>query len=317
MYFDDDNSSFLAYQNAMKEMKEEQRLREQADADEEAKMAAERQDRYSGIYEQSLHVDETSTPFQEYKQDVLSRLMETGLGILFNKCAGKTYLNTVSEDTKAFNKSLIANFVHEEGVENLIDSFRCKTPLLAEMAYVIESAAASILEEADPEDPSTFVTSKDEEEFFDNIDGSEEVEDLCDIIRNRVASDAQNFMDANRLAKSEIIATMQDSQEQMDSVQTGDEEQDAIVQYEFAMELDDKKQAILDRPHGIMEAMMRSMTNDIIRNEALREQYTNESGSLNNDDIYEKVLARYTFMEMVQALHIKEIDADTLKEEVL
>ena len=317
MFYDDDEDAYLAFKEAMREMEEEERLAEQAEHDLYAQREAERKDKFSGLYEQAIDDEPSVNPFQQYKHDTLSHLMEMALGKLFNKCSGETYLCTVSENTKSFMKSLVANFVNECGVENLIDDFRCKTPLLAELAYTIETAAASILEEADPEDISTFVTSEDEEEFFDNIDGSEEVEDLCDIIRNRVATDAQNFMDANRLAKSEIIATMQQSQENIDAVQTGDEEKDSIVAYEYAMDAEEAKQEILNRPHGIMEAMMRQMTNSIIKNEALKEQYTNENGSLNNDDIYEKVMARYTFMEMCHALHIKEVNEETLTKELL
>lgn len=316
MIFDvyDDNDDYLLYKQAMKEMAESIKQNEQSLTDDRARYVQESADNFAHLEDA---FDESSLDsFSNYKHDVLTSLMETGLNKLLVKCLGAVGYSTLSENTKTFARSLVANFVNEETVESLIESFRNKTPLLAELAYTVESAAAAILEEADEADPASFVTSKEEENFFEEIDGDEDVNDLCDIIRTRVNADSQDFIDTNRMAKYEIINTMQDAQDKTDAQQTGDEQLDAIVAYENAMSADEIRQEILDRPHGILEAMFRSMSQAILSNEALREQYS-ENGALNNDDIFEKVLTRYTFTEMVSALRIKDIDENFLAKEVL
>ena len=316
MIFDvyDDNDDYLLYKQAMKEMAESIKQNEQLLTDDRARYVQESADNFAHLEDA---FDESSLDsFSNYKHDVLTSLMETGLNKLLVKCLGVVGYSTLSENTKTFARSLVANFVNEETVESLIESFRNKTPLLAELAYTVESAAAAILEEADEADPASFVTSKEEENFFEEIDGDEDVNDLCDIIRTRVNADSQDFIDTNRMAKYEIINTMQDAQDKTDAQQTGDEQLDAIVAYENAMSADEIRQEILDRPHGILEAMFRSMSQAILSNEALREQYS-ENGALNNDDIFEKVLTRYTFTEMVSALRIKDIDENFLAKEVL
>ena len=309
-----DNEDYLMYKQAMKEMSEANQQDIQNATDSQTRQIQESADRFAHL--DDAYNESTSNQFNDYKHDVLTSLMETGLNKLFVKCLGRVNYSTLSENTKTFARSLVANFVNEETVESLIESFRNKTPLLAELVYTVESAAAAILEEADNDDPTSFVTSKEEENFFEEIDGDEDINDLCDIIRTRVTADSQDFMDTNRMEKYEILATMQDSQEKTEQQQTGDEELDAIVAYENAVTADELRQEILDRPHGILEAMFRSMSQAIIKDEALREQYS-ENGVLNNDDIYEKVLTRYTFTEMVSALRIKDIDENFLMKEVL
>ena len=132
-------------------------------------------------------------------------------------------MSIISDDTKNFNRSLVAGYIKENGATNLIESFKGKTALLSELAYIIENSYKSILEEVDQNEESTYIVSKDEENFFENIKSDDTVEDLCDIIRTRVANDTRDFMDSNRYKKDEITNSMLDQDERIHDVELGSE----------------------------------------------------------------------------------------------
>lgn len=314
MYYNTEPTpEYFAWKQAMQEMQMESAQRENEEREQQLKYDKERQMQY----ESSLNIKQNNAydSYNEFCSDVRTSLVETALNILFEKCIGTTSMKLISEDTRHFNKSLVADYVKNEGAFNIIDEFKGKSHLLSELAYSIETAYNTIMESVDPDDASTYVTSEEEEHFFENISGDEDIEDLCDIIRNRVAADTKDFFEDNRIAKSEILASMQDTEERINNVQLGDEELDAQAKYEFAVMGEDEQNEIKNRSCGILEMVMKQMTASIIANEQLRNQYVNESGQLNNDNIFEKAQSQYTFMQMLEGFRMKKIDEAFLEKE--
>ncbi len=160
-FIDDENEqAYLAYKQAMQES-------ENADINNQ-RQHEEEQNRYMNSFWEGASVsEEPENLYETFCEDTRISLVESAINILFEKCIGKEYFP--SEDIQQYRRSLTAQFVKENGAYNLIESFKGKSMLLSELAYEIEEAYKSITEAVDKNDPSTFVTSKEEEDFFENI----------------------------------------------------------------------------------------------------------------------------------------------------
>lgn len=313
MYYEDnDQEAYLEYVKMRNEqLKEQSRI--ETERDEKEKLAIKEQ---MAIYNETYGDYDARDKYSDFCNDIKTSLVETALNVLFEKCVGSINMSIISDDTKNFNRSLVAGYIKENGATNLIESFKGKTALLSELAYIIENSYKSILEEVDQNEESTYIVSKDEENFFENIKSDDTVEDLCDIIRTRVANDTTDFMDSNRYQKDEITNSMLDIEERINAVKLGSEELDEQARYDLALESEIIKERILSRPISVMEAIFHNITQSIISNDVLKEQYCNESGQIDNDNIFEKTSMRYTFLQMLEGFRIQHIDEEFLMTEL-
>ena len=313
MYYEDnDQEAYLEYVKMRNEqLKEQSRI--ETERDEKEKLAINEQ---MAIYNETYGDYDARDKYSELCNDMITSVVETALNVLFEKWVGSINMSIISDDTKNFNRSLVAGYIKENGATNLIESFKGKTALLSELAYIIENSYKSILEEVDQNEESTYIVSKDEEDFFENIKSDDTVEDLCDIIRTRFANDTTAFMDSNSYQKDEITNSLLDIEERINAVKVGSEELDEQARYDLALESEIIKERILSRPISVMEAIFHNITQSIISNDVLKEQYCNESGQIDNDNIFEKTSMRYTFLQMLEGFRIQHIDEEFLMTEL-
>ena len=82
--------------------------------------------------------ERTVNEFNTFKMDVKNALLENLLNGLFNDSLGLT-ASTLSEDTKLFNRSLISNFIMEEGTEEILDRMKSTSRFTSETRSFKES----------------------------------------------------------------------------------------------------------------------------------------------------------------------------------
>lgn len=299
---------------ALREQQEQEDLKVLSRKADEAVKKKEDEIRSSSNESYTEHKDRVVKEFNTFKNKVYDSIMENFLTGLFNDSLGNTKA-IISEDIKAFNKSLIRNFVMEEGSRNLLDRMSNTSRFTAEMANIMEQKADEAIAAVNPDDPSTYTVDSEEQlNFYDNVDSKDTIEDLTDIIKMRVSRATEDFVEKNLADKMDIKDIMLTAKDKIDNIKSGDEETDDAIAQEATIKM---KRAIKEtnkRPHNIYEQMVINLTEQIVSNDKLKEKFTNESGRLDMDAIIERCNSFYTMLEMVNTLKIKPMTEDYIKE---
>lgn len=158
-----------------------------------------------------------------------------------------------------------------------------------------------------------------EPEDYDNkvledLDKEEDVQKAVALIRQRVADAEETFIKNNAKDKEQINALLgkiSDNIKTVEDMSEKDKEngKDAVAQENVRMSRRNIDHITNDRPLSIMEMFARQLNKDIIRDEHLKEAYIEEDGSLDMDTIVESAKILYGFLETLNILQLKTIDA--------
>ena len=158
-----------------------------------------------------------------------------------------------------------------------------------------------------------------EPEDYDNkvledLDKEEDVQKAVALIRQRVADAEETFIKNNAKDKEQINALLgkiSDNIKTVEDMSEKDKEngKDAVAQENVRLSRRNIDHITNDRPLSIMEMFARQLNKDIIRDEHLKEAYIEEDGSLDMDTIVESAKILYGFLETLNILQLKTIDA--------
>lgn len=292
--------------------KKQQEFRLEAYLEERAKKEKEIEKKESLTESYEENRVRNSQSLSKFKTSVKNSLLEARLNYLFEGCFEPNYLVLMSEDTKAFNRSLVTKFIKEETAEKILENCEGKTLFLSEMANDINNRYNSIMENVDKDDPESFTVSRSDigdidsdENFFDTLDGSQDLEEVKDLIKMRVSAATQEFITANREKKEQIQDIINVAKERIDAVRTGSDEEDEAIKMEHTLRM---KRQISDlnksKSKTVYEQIVANLTESVIKTEALKNKFT-VNGKLDMDAIVERANSMYTFLEMLNTLKIK------------
>lgn len=252
--------------------------------------------------------------FAKFKSSVKSELLEAGLDLIFDKCFGSSSA-LLSDEDKSFNSTIVSNFIFEEGVENLLDTFSSKTQLLSELSYYINETVEDALQDIDIDNSDTQVVDSElKEDLLDNINGDETIDDITDVIRSRVSQATEDFIQKNIVDNIDIKDAMYATKQKLDNIKTGDDTLDQEIAKEQTLATKRIIRKITNRPHSVFEQMVINLTESILGEEKLKDSFALESGKLDMDKIVKRSTSYYTFLEMTKALKIKDVNENYIKE---
>ena len=115
-------------------------------------------------------------------------------GLLWSIYESVLDANNASDFAKGIARSTLSNYVKENGAENILKSMNGKTRFLSEAAKMIDDFVTEAIHEADKDNEDTFaIDPAKEQEFYDNLSNSDDVNDITNAIRMRVI-DAEEKM---------------------------------------------------------------------------------------------------------------------------
>jgi hypothetical protein len=237
--------------------------------------------------------------YMKFSEDVKKSLLSEALLKLYDKSVGfqLEYFNN-----EPFKISLVNKFVEEQGVDKLINKFRGTTYLLSEMARIVTKYHKSIIESIDKDNPESYVIKpEDRDNFFDELD-MDTIEDVADQIKIRVTNAVEEFIQNNVSDKLDIKDIIQNTQEKINNT----------TNESVKMELETmSKRKISDirnnRIRNIFEQMVRNISESVIKDERLRELYS-DNGKLNIDKVIESSRLMYTFLELCNTTKIVKVN---------
>ena len=327
------------------QMWEEERKKQQAALTEAAIVKDNEQpNEYLAALESKTMVREAAAQkaqrFTNYKKAVKTKLVTEALK--------RIYVGSIKNPTPSENslcEALLGNFIEERGIDNLLEGFKQSN---TRFLYMLESAVDkhynAILEEVDEENPDTMVIDRDNiREFMDEIEDTEDIDDVTNTIRIRIANAEEDFVNRNEQDKNNINDLLKDTAQRVaDARPSNDNDYDEAIEGEGGEENPDdpmsgetngeeinvgemydmmhvrrKINSITDRPRSIFDRMVRSVSEAAIKNPELRNQYGDGKGRLDMTKIVESVRCMYGLLEMVNTLKLEKVDAkyieDTIK----
>lgn len=234
------------YKIAM-EMQEEERKRKALE--EEALQRAIEEDEKKWLAREAAmrNADERRTALPRFKENVTSSLLTEALTRI---CIGS--IRQPSDNERAVCEALVGNYVQEKGAENLLSDFR-NTSFLENLRMVIEKHVNAITEDADEKDPDSMIVTKDNmDEFFKELDDTENMEDVTNTIRLRVSNAEEDFVNKTAIDRENLKSIIQDTSKRVEDIKPGidndysDDSEDALDEGPVLPEDDDAEEGPVD-----------------------------------------------------------------------
>lgn len=239
----------------------------------------------------------------QFRRDVKQSLMETCIYTIYNEAFGNKIDTIDNEDV--IKKNIVSKFVTECGVDKLLNSFKNKSYLLSEYAYLIENYTEYLFEKA-KETGVMEVDEKDKASFFESIYG-DEVKDVGLTIKSRVAQAIADFNLKNAEDKMDIENIISISKEKIDNAAT------ERLKEQYQLDANTAINKIRQRKKTIFEAMVNNMGKAFYVNESMKEQLKDAAGRIDMDKVVDTCEIMYTFLETIKTAKIIDVDEEYLE----
>lgn len=277
---------------------------ERTKKDRKLALEAEQTDKYINEIEEYYNIREAGCNKANNKKKQIKKLKESLLSEaiynIYNKALGAIQLEDSS--SAAIKRTLVNNFIHEQDVDVLLNTFRTKSYLLSEMSRVVSEYTDIIVEKCEEEGKDEIdIDSELRSDFYDELN-TEDAEEIAGIIRARVSNSVDEFIQSNMNDRLEIKEILRATQEKIDS--TRNEEIRESFEYMG-------KKAIAEirskRIKNVFEAMVYNISESAMKNEEMKKIYFKDN-SLDMDSIVEKCELMYTFLETINTCKMARVN---------
>ena len=267
-------------------------------------------DRMAHILEQQYASEKRRREYSTFVSESKDFLLEESLYNLYSKCLP----SSVDESLLNQGRNVIKTFVKEEGSDKLLSTFKTKTLFLSELAYIVETTHKQVLHDCKEKDGPFRISGSAYKEFSKKIDNMSSAQ-ITKSITDRVTKAEEEFIAANVKDKQIMEELSAKTKEKIDNVKGSSAEvEDQMKQEHTALYKQAIDRKVISRKKGILESIVVSMSTNIVKEDAIRESFTNEDGKLNTDRIIELSEAMYTVLEMLNTIKAKDFTPQYLQE---
>ena len=247
-----------------------------------------------------------------FRDKLSSFLLEATFNKIFTDCMKDNIFKTKEVNSEDLAKSLLANYVEEQGSETILRNMRRGGLLLTELAKNIDDTVKSATDKVDLKDDSTSSVDKsDLDNFFQNLDMTD-FSDVTNLIQTRVVQAAERFTERNYNDKIDLQDAAQKTEDTINNLKKGIRQSDEdLEEMKEAANLRVKKvkARINSRPKSLYEQMFYTLFESVLKHDYLHDTYK-EDGKVNLDKIEETVSVMYTFLEMVNTLKLQMVNEE-------
>lgn len=262
------------------------------------------------IQESAYRREDTLKKYNKFVTESKTYLLEEAMFRLFKKCLPVG----TNESFVDYGKTLVSNFIANEGVDSLLRSFEGKSLYLAELSSAVNFRHKCILESCDIADPNTFIIKgSDMTKFYNALDGMSD-DKISGMVSSKVACAEKEFIEDNVKDRAKMEELAQETKDKVDQYKNKNSDVTEAVREGYNFQYKQNIQKIRRRPKGILECIVGMSGKTAVTNDQLRPMFMLESGKLDSDKIINVSEVMYTFLEMVNTAKMKDITAEYLKE---
>lgn len=269
--------------------------------------------RKNNVYSESDRIMETvarrqntRNRYNSYSESIRTTLVTEALYNLFKESAPAKISSTPSD--RSIMRAIVNEYVNDTGYTEILNRMKTASVPMSEMHNIIVNNTKAILEEADKDNPDTFVVTPEmKDNFFDQLNHSDS-EDINNAIKDRVSDAMEDFVTANTKDHDDIQNALNKAQEEVGETPDNEEELKEYYVYKAKREAAEIRNA----PKGVLHSMISSMCEGVIRNQDQNREFINE-GHLDMDKITNRVTLMYNFLEMLNTTKLEKIDGAYLE----
>lgn len=242
------------------------------------------------------------------KEDLLTKALQSiTLGALSETLS-------IEDQHLIITENLIRGYIKEHGgVDRVLESFKGKTYVLDTIRCLVEDEHEEIMDDVDKDNPETQeVPEEKETSIQDDMDKEDDIHAAVDTIAQRISDAEEEFIRQNAEDKRKIEELTKQVNDRLEAIKQDrdtDEETADEIEQEATNMFKRKVTAVRnDRRRGVLEQMVRNLSESIIKNESLRESFTEANGHLNMASIVENATCMYGFLETVNTLKLDRVD---------
>lgn len=251
----------------------------------------------------------------EFKANVKKSLIKK---MLMELCVGSIPNYTHREYSICEN--LIENYISEVGETALLKNMRfSENGFLRTCWSEINSHYKTITEDATRDEDTQYIDSGSLDDFWKDVDNTEDVDDITNLIRMRVSNAEENFVNRNQQDKENVKTVLKQTADRVQMAKdTNDNDYAESVDESETRIAKDKIYKIQHEGYrSVFDRMVRNLSEAAVKNKDAKGSLIDENGKLNMDSIVESARCMYSLLETIGTIQLEKVDnkyiEDTLK----
>lgn len=211
------------------------------------------------------------------------------------------------DELQTTKDTIIMGFIKENGVENILNKFRKRDVLLTDIANFVNESTRAIMEENEeklkdsetaPEDIQ--VSVDDRESFIDKMaQQKEEIEDVGAMVQTHVANNVEEFIASNVEDRQQIKDILDDVKEKVASIKAANADVAEQIKESKIMKARRKIHKIKNSKKNILECMVNHLSKRVIAEN--HQAFLDDRNSIKMDKIVETAECMLTMLVLSEA----------------
>ena len=211
------------------------------------------------------------------------------------------------EELQTTKDTIIMGFIKENGVENILNKFRKRDVVLTDIANFVNESTRAIMEENEEKlkDPETApediqVSVDDRESFIDKMaQQKEEIEDVGAMVQTHVANNVEEFIASNVEDRQQIKDILDDVKEKVASIKAANADVAEQIKESKIMKARREIHKIKNSKKNILECMVNHLSQRVIAEN--HQAFLDDRNSIKMDKIVETAECMLTMLVLSEA----------------
>ena len=211
------------------------------------------------------------------------------------------------DELQTTKDTIIMGFIKENGVENILNKFRKRDVVLTDIANFVNESTRAIMEENEeklkdsetaPEDIQ--VSTDDRESFIDKMSQQkEEIEDVGAMVQTHVANNVEEFIASNVEDRQQIKDILDDVKEKVASIKAANADVAEQIKESKIMKARREIHKIKNSKKNILECMVNHLSKRVIAEN--HQAFLDDRNSIKMDKIVETAECMLTMLVLSEA----------------
>ena len=246
--------------------------------------------------------------FLNLRTTVRNNLKEAFLFEAIKYFYNESYVQEIEkEELQTTKDTIIMGFIKENGVENILNRFRKRDVVLTDIANFVNESTRAIMEENEeklkdsetaPEDIQ--VSVDDRESFIDKMaQQKEEIEDVGAMVQTHVANNVEEFIASNVEDRQQIKDILDDVKEKVASIKAANADVAEQIKESKIMKARREIHKIKNSKKNILECMVNHLSKRVIAEN--HQAFLDDRNSIKMDKIVETAECMLTMLVLSEA----------------
>lgn len=220
------------------------------------------------------------------------------------------------EELQTTKDTIIMGFIKENGVENILNKFRKRDVVLTDISNFVNESTRAIMEENEEKlkDPETApediqVSVDDRESFIDKMaQQKEEIEDVGAMVQTHVANNVEEFIASNVEDRQQIKDILDDVKEKVASIKAANADVAEQIKESKIMKARREIHKIKNSKKNILECMVNHLSKRVIAEN--HQAFLDDRNSIKMDKIVETAECMLTMLVLSEAFGFEVNEKD-------